>query len=119
MLHVTIVLLAGAAASGQQGKVNWNQFRGPSGQGVAPADRIPVRFGPATNVLWKTAVPAGHSSPIIWDNHIFLTASDPAKWMGRGRRRPAVSHWGAPAPGAFFGARTAAGGPSVGLERRR
>jgi outer membrane protein assembly factor BamB len=78
MLYVTIVLLAGAEASGQQGRVNCNQFRGPNGQGVVPADRIPVRFGPATNVLWKTAVPAGHSSPIIWDSPIFLTASDPA-----------------------------------------
>jgi outer membrane protein assembly factor BamB len=78
MLYVTIVLLAGVEASGQQGRVNWNQFRGPNGQGVAPADRIPVRFGPATNLLWKTAVPAGHSSPVIWDSHVFLTASDPA-----------------------------------------
>ena len=61
----------------QQGKVNWSQFRGPNGQGVAQADRIPVHFSPETNVLWKTAVPAGHSSPVIWDNHIFLTASEP------------------------------------------
>jgi len=77
-LYVTIILLANVAALGQQGRVNWNQFRGPNGQGVAPADRIPVHFGPETNVLWKTAVPAGHSSPVIWNNHIFLTASEPA-----------------------------------------
>jgi len=57
---------------------HWNRFRGPNGQGVAQADRIPVHFGPDSNVLWKTVVPAGHSSPVIWDNRIFLTASEPA-----------------------------------------
>ena len=35
-------------------------------------------FSPETNVLWRSAVPAGHSSPVIWDSHIFLTATEPA-----------------------------------------
>ena len=65
-------------ASGEQGKVNWNQFRGPNGQGVAEAGRIAVHFGPETNVLWKTAIPKGHSSPVIWNSRIFLTAIEPA-----------------------------------------
>lgn len=55
---------------------HWNQFRGPNGQGVAPAARIPVHFGPGSNVLWKLAIPPGHSSPVIWDNHLFLTATE-------------------------------------------
>ncbi|OHB65602.1 MAG: hypothetical protein A2Y77_10955 [Planctomycetes bacterium RBG_13_62_9] len=78
----TIILLCNVAASGQQGTVYWNQFRGPNGQGVAPADRIPVHFNPETNVLWKTAVPVGHSSPVIWDHLLFLTASEPANPKG-------------------------------------
>jgi hypothetical protein len=73
-----IILLFTLAAHGEQGKISWNQFRGPNGRGVVPSDRIPVRFGPETNVLWTTAVPAGHSSPVIWGDHIFLTASEPA-----------------------------------------
>ena len=40
--------------------------------------RIPVQFGPESNVLWKTAIPAGHSSPVIWNDRIFLTAYDSA-----------------------------------------
>ena len=28
--------------------------------------------------MWQIAVPAGHSSPVIWDTRIFLTASDSA-----------------------------------------
>jgi outer membrane protein assembly factor BamB len=73
-----IILLFNALANGQAGKVNWNQFRGPNGQGVAQGGRIPVHFGPESNVLWKTAVPAAHSSPIIWNNRIFLTANESA-----------------------------------------
>ena len=73
-----MILSFNLMADGQQGKVNWNQFRGPNGQGVAQADRIPVHFSPDSNVLWKTVIPAGHSSPVIWNNRIFLTASEPA-----------------------------------------
>jgi len=81
-IYATTILLSSLAANSQQGKVNWNQFRGPNGQGVAPADRIPVHFGPEANVLWKTAVPVGHSSPVIWNNRVFLTASEPANPKG-------------------------------------
>lgn len=77
-LYATVILLFNAAAPGRQETVDWNQFRGPNGQGVVPADRIPVHFGPEANVLWKTAIPAGHSSPITWGNRIFLTAGEPA-----------------------------------------
>jgi len=72
-----IILSLNVMAQGQQERINWNQFRGPNGQGTAKADRIPVHFGPDSNVLWKTAVPAGQSSPVIWNDRIFLTACDP------------------------------------------
>ncbi len=52
----------------------WPQFRGPDGLGVAADDARPViRFGPETNVAWRVAVPSGNSSPVIWDQRIFLT----------------------------------------------
>jgi hypothetical protein len=41
-IYATVFLLFNLAASAQPGKVNWNQFRGPNGQGVAQANRIPV-----------------------------------------------------------------------------
>lgn len=55
---------------------SWPQFRGPNGQGLALTARIPSRFGPDTNVLWRTPVPAGHSSPVVWNDRLFLTAND-------------------------------------------
>ncbi|UCD50218.1 MAG: PQQ-binding-like beta-propeller repeat protein [Phycisphaerales bacterium] len=69
-----LMLAWGLTAHGREGKVWWNQFRGPNGQGVAPTARIPADFGPGTNVLWRTAAPAGHASPVIWDERLFLTA---------------------------------------------
>lgn len=58
---------AGHAAS------NWPQFRGPNGQAVAAQRKAPAQFGPAVNLLWKAALPPGHSSPCIWGDRIFLT----------------------------------------------
>jgi outer membrane protein assembly factor BamB len=58
---------------------NWPQFRGPNGAGIAaPGRALPVEFGPDKNVAWKTPLPAGHSSPGIWGDRIFLTGLTPA-----------------------------------------
>ena len=76
-LCVFAILTSTWTASGQSEEIRWNQFRGPNGQGVAPAARIPVHFDPQTNVLWKTTVAPGHSSAVIWDQRIFLTAHEP------------------------------------------
>ena len=58
---------------------NWTRFRGPNGTGVSTATNLPVEFGPEKNVKWKTALPPGHSSPVLTDSHIFLTAHSPEK----------------------------------------
>jgi len=73
-LLATAVLssLAGAA---ENSKVWWPQFRGPDSSGVGEG-RPPVHFGPGQEVLWKTAVGAGLSSPIVWEGRIFLTEVD-------------------------------------------
>jgi len=67
--------LSGSAPDHRPG--SWGQFRGPNGQGTAPEARIPTHFGPATHVLWKCALPPGHSSPVVGGDQIFLTACDP------------------------------------------
>jgi outer membrane protein assembly factor BamB len=55
---------------------DWGRFRGPNGSGVVDTRPLPDRFGPTTNVIWKTELPAGHSSPILSEGRIFLTAVD-------------------------------------------
>ena len=53
---------------------DWPQFRGPNASGVASADAAPpAKFGEAK---WKTPLPAGHSSPAVWGDRVFLTSFD-------------------------------------------
>jgi outer membrane protein assembly factor BamB len=54
----------------------WTGFRGQNGSGVDSATGYPVEFSPAKNVVWKTSVPFGQSSPIVMGGRLFLTASD-------------------------------------------
>lgn len=62
-------LLLGAAES-------WSRFRGPNGAGVADDSAVPVEFGPEQNLLWRTPLPPGHSSPVLSDDRVFLTAAE-------------------------------------------
>jgi outer membrane protein assembly factor BamB len=53
--------------------LNWPQFRGPNGSGVAPKGRPPIKIGPTNNVRWCIRVPWSPSSPCVWGDRIFLT----------------------------------------------
>src|SRR2546428_4986192 len=53
----------------------WSRFRGPNGSGVSTSTRLPSEFGPDKNVIWKTELPFGHSSPALTRDRIFLTAA--------------------------------------------
>src|SRR5439155_6245675 len=64
MVVATVVLSSLAAAE-------WPQFRGPNSSGIGDG-KPPVEFGPSQNVLWKTAVGSGLSSPIIAKGRVFL-----------------------------------------------
>lgn len=59
--------------AGSTAPASWPQFRGPGGSGVAEEGDFPVVFGPETNLVWRVPLPAGNSSPCIWENRIFLT----------------------------------------------
>ncbi|MGB7345525.1 MAG: PQQ-binding-like beta-propeller repeat protein [Pirellulaceae bacterium] len=57
---------------------NWPQWRGPLGTGVAVDADPPTDWSETDNIRWKTKIPGrGHSSPIVWDDHVFLTAAIP------------------------------------------
>jgi outer membrane protein assembly factor BamB len=55
---------------------DWPQFRGPNSVGVSPAHGLPVEFGPGKNMVWRTPLPPGHSSPVLSADRIFLTAHE-------------------------------------------
>jgi outer membrane protein assembly factor BamB len=56
----------------------WPNFRGVNCAGVAsPKQNPPVSFSNEQNVIWKLALPEGHSSPCIWGDNIFITGFEP------------------------------------------
>lgn len=55
----------------------WAHWRGPGGQGYSDDIRVPLTWSDTENLLWKCALPGlGNSSPIVWGDRIFLTASN-------------------------------------------
>ncbi len=55
---------------------NWPQWRGPGSQGRSPEAKFPTEWSPEKNVAWRTEIPGrGHSSPIVWDDRVFLTTA--------------------------------------------
>jgi outer membrane protein assembly factor BamB len=71
---ILVILLATATAAAGPGPGDeWSRFRGPNGSGVAEVGALPVEFGPSRNVIWKTDLPQGYSSPIVYGDRIYLT----------------------------------------------
>jgi putative pyrroloquinoline-quinone binding quinoprotein/putative pyrroloquinoline-quinone-binding quinoprotein len=67
--------LAGAGAVTDQ----WPQFRGPRAGQVADDPALPDTWSETENVAWKTTIPGiGWSSPVVWDDHIFVTSAIPS-----------------------------------------
>src|SRR5687768_5323240 len=80
-------------------EMTWPQFRGPNGSGVCHRCRPPVVFGPGQRQLWKVAVPPGHSSPVLWNDHVFLTAVEGGRlWTIALRTRDGRERWRRAAP---------------------
>jgi len=55
---------------------NWPNWRGPRGDGTSQDKLVPVKWDATTGdgVVWKSKLPGvGHSSPIVWNDRIFLT----------------------------------------------
>jgi len=74
-----IVLLIAVCLTKALAADDWSQFRGPNGTGVSGTTGLPVEFGPTKNVVWKTELPPGHSSPVLAGKKIFVTAHSKEK----------------------------------------
>src|SRR6266540_4083583 len=72
--NTVVALFIASLALTRAGAEDWSQFRGPNGTGVSASTGLPEEFGPNKNVIWKTALPPGHSSPVLTRNRIFITA---------------------------------------------
>ena len=82
MRHLLIAfgscVLLGAAALAA-GPVEWSQFRGPGGAGVADGATLPEHWSVTDkreNVAWVAEIPGrGWSSPILWRDRLFVTSA--------------------------------------------
>jgi outer membrane protein assembly factor BamB len=80
-IHKPLVAGCGVAlmlfAAGRCSAGNWPQWRGPQRSGYADEADLPLRWDgkKGENVLWKVAADFGHSSPIVWGERVFLSAS--------------------------------------------
>ena len=57
---------------------NWPQWRGPLATGESPTGNPAIEWSEIKNVRWKVRLPGrGKSTPVVWDDRIFLTTSIP------------------------------------------
>jgi hypothetical protein len=69
---------------GSSWAADWPGWRGPTGDGIAPDKKLPIKWSSTENVRWKLDLPGpGDSSPIVWGNRIFITQSLDAKGTQR------------------------------------
>ncbi|MBI3837313.1 MAG: PQQ-binding-like beta-propeller repeat protein [Planctomycetia bacterium] len=55
---------------------NWPRFRGPDGEGRSAETGLALTWSETEHVAWKTAIHGkGWSSPVIWDNQIWMTTA--------------------------------------------
>src|SRR5580704_18709560 len=72
MLTLLILPLTLFAADG-----DWAQWRGPDWNGVARGD-APLHWSDTEHIKWKAEIPGrGHSSPVIWEDKVFITTAVP------------------------------------------
>jgi outer membrane protein assembly factor BamB len=88
---VVLALAASAAvyAADPVAERNWPQWRGPLATGVGPHADPPLEWSETKNVKWKREIDGrGSSSPVVWNDRIFLTTAVPAGTSGTKSREP-------------------------------
>lgn len=59
------------------GPNDWPWWRGPTRDGIAPAQKIPLEWSATKNILWEAPVPGrGHGAATVVDDRVFLATAD-------------------------------------------
>lgn len=73
----------------------WHQWRGPDATGVAVNGDPPAEWSETKNIRWKTEIPGlGHSSPIVWEDTIFITTAIKTDKVPEAQEEPAEENTG-------------------------
>ena len=109
IIGLAIICLTSSTVHAQE---RWPQFRGPQARGIseesihadgsASDSKLPDQWTTTENIAWKKEIPGrGWSSPVVWDNKVFLTTVvnsetyEPAKkglYFGGERKPPTSVH---------------------------
>ncbi len=76
-LALLIIVISSIASFRFASAENWPQWRGPMFNGISNEKNLPSKWGVEENVVWKLQLPAwSGSTPIIWNEHLFLNVAD-------------------------------------------
>jgi len=75
-LIVMTLCTLGAAGVAPAGVDNWSNYRGPSHDGIADVDGLPIEWSKSKHVKWETPIHGrGWSSPVVWGDQVWLTTA--------------------------------------------
>lgn len=73
-LLIFAAAIASATAGNAQAPRDWSQWRGPERNGTAAGFAAPARWPQTLTRRWEVTVGAGHSSPVVLGDRVFLHA---------------------------------------------
>lgn len=76
LVFAALIALAPLTCAALVNAENWPAWRGPRGDGSSIDQSPPLHWDASSgeNISWRTRIPGrGHSSPVIWNDRIFLT----------------------------------------------
>ena len=78
ILAVPIIFICVATLASEPQGVHWPSFRGPGASGVAENFPTPTTWNveESKNIKWMSPIDGlGHSSPVVWDQRIYITTA--------------------------------------------
>ncbi len=77
-IHGLLLMAAMLSSSSAIARADdWPQWRGPTGMGLTTESKLPLKWDAKTGsgILWKASLAGttGHSSPIVWQDKVFVT----------------------------------------------
>ena len=76
LFATAIITLSAAHAEEEASSKNWNNFRGPTLNGVSDTAKPPTKWSATENVHWKMAIPGrGTASPVVWGCLLYTSPS--------------------------------------------
>lgn len=81
ILFLVLLILVSFSTADNHGH-SWTRFRGSDGSGIDSQGNVPTEWD-SINYQWQVSLPGtGSSSPVVWEDKIFVTSSDDQKDIG-------------------------------------